>query len=1720
MAVPYKQTFIEGVNLDADELLVKQHQAMFIKNMTANLGPNPSSPSEAGANLGKYKPLEGNTLIPVTLPGGLNYCVGFYSSEQTNEGYAFIYNSTNQHSILVINGDTGAISLVYRGPLLPFALDPEYFFTEGRVVLVLRSYFDKATGKETDFKFLIFANNKTNQFCISVDDSIATNSFSTAYFTASGAFYNPIELIHHGVPTPLNKIGINTPTAYVPAATDVTKQNLIVRSGWQFRVKFIDIYGRETEHGIISEQFISVIGGGCLTASNGLSRCLTLNFDAGNPLVKFIQVEYRKWIGDDRAAALNTGWQIYEVFRKYDDSGAVAWYNRVINPLFTTPGSGITFDALTNLIKYNFCADKNSIPIDPSETSRTEPELPRISAGVFAMNKSIGFFNNVRGFEPVDPLQVNKVKFSPKLPSPNTGCEAAPLRTITFYAVIYSFYTQGGPGGSLSRFIYMNNGKAVWGFGSSGCGSYGPYSMDQVFGDQTPNNSGFIASLRGTSHKCISQQVDFNPSTGTSTFVGYTGSISASCFLQKFTIPNVPAGKYIAQIHSHKAKISDPDLQRTSTYVGGISKISNLAPASFFSLNDYASKPDKEIVIDCTAGDVHYNLSNDPLFVILDMAFTSGGAAMDGYLYEKVGEDVPVEMCPVAFPYVGTAPPGSPLNFFGSFFTDHNGFYFGGYRMIGNMALKVFADMCDGMGTSARQLYGPTGLAYPAHPSAGAINQSDGGIMHGDGTNTPTGACLGVHGDWKGRVYLTDTNGVFPEGARRVINQRVGDCTTNSIGLPGIVLAMTKVGFAITNTSGRATLVAHNRYNFLTAIGAMTPPYLSSTVPDYSTSPNNQDRIIFSQSGGACEWTDCGNCNHNRADVVVAYLACGAPPSGCTVVGQIAASTKGAAGSGYTVGATGTITTGTTLATYQVVSIGAGGSVDTYIIVNDGEGYVVGGPYATTPVTGGGDGAFTVNVTKIKPTLRTTCLADVFVKFSGVNLYGVQSGGRYGCGFVLHDEIGRHTFVQIRQGQEGFIDIPNLNDVNGVYPQMALCGIKCDIDPTTVFPTIFKKMTVCITANVAFTDFMSWAADWVQLIDNSGITNPINPTAIRIYYGSLGEYAKNNNFTTNTGWELIDTGGSAQFKPRAGDIVQFIKNGDNVWFESVIAGPVTYDKSGAFFTIEYIPELAGLMNGSLFRIIRPAQNISGDNVPFYEVNYDIPIVNGIPQILSFTVPYKDSYLIGRQIPVPGLKGQGGALSPGANLTGTPYPIEVTSTNQDATLATDGYSENNINNANGVVIFETRDFATSFPFFFESPSPADTWGSHLADRGRLMFRNATEAQERSGTEVAMSDKLSDRGSLNYLSYFERGNVFTFDRNAWGNILAAFVETGTVLFITDRDNFAVSFGTSNLKADDKGNVIYQNQYGPFSAPDRKVGSNYGCSPKDLNTIKRYSGRVCWLDSTGFVVFHDFKVAQGVSVANYYDSYINQKISKVNQLNLSPNVNGLTYFTGGIDPRTYEYYLSSFNLPVAGSPSYINALSDVDLSVNETLIIDMEKGILKGMAGFTPENYGLIPGHYLQRNFLTFKQGKPYIHHNGFGSVAAHNNFYGTQCKKWIVICVNIGGDKVKRFLWNEVYCKEHKFVATKIITQKGQSSRLLDARWDFREKFWCAEFLCDLLTPPDPNLPLQTGANVLFDGNPLSGSWMKVWYSSLNADDALYCELSSIVNYLIGVEPTAD
>jgi hypothetical protein len=1509
---PFKQDLIGPVDVDSDETKIQTNRTFYKKNLTLNVNSNPNSSSNEGINYGVNTPYQGTKSIPLNfdVPAGNNNSIGYYQSFETNEVYFFIYNSNNNHFIYRINGKDGTTQIIYANADLNFQYNPIYFISQGRSILYVVT---SPTTVASPQKYLLFTDNFNPQRLISVDDSAASNSYSPIDFPYFAKGNNMVEhsyLINLGVAPPMDCVQV----ASMPRTTDdANKQNLMVNKTWQFRIMFIDIFNRNSEHGVISAPYIAVLGGGsCVSSSSGLPRSVNLSFDSGGPLVNKIQIEYRNCFANTGDLTVDSDWKLYDTIDVYDNSDTtLAWYQRPINP-------AITYDNTTNAITYLFSADKGSLPIDITETNRFFNPLPILSATLGIIDESLFVANNVRGYAPLDPLQLDKLAFDVVLPVSN-GCETQITnKKIVVYAQIYS------PFNNVCNFIRYDNNIPVWGYANKPPND--PESYDQVLA----NPEGWVGYLVGTNFSIVSSQVQHTPGTNFNLDV-YLGPNGADMdkirnqIFQRWEF-SVPAGKYVFRVAGHAALLTD-QYASTSTYVSG---------QGLMNSNGQMTTPIKELVIDVCSDDYLSDGETDPMLVIWDMTYqttklggTFNNATMliDGYLYEdqqgssQLKGDLPIENVPTTLHGKDSATGlESPLEKFGTIKTDHNGFFFGATKADTGTINLDFTDCV---------------MEHHLYSSSSNNVFANGGHKYHNNL-------------W---AYMgTDK---FPVQGRREIKGQIVLCTNPLLGLAGQLIIRETGAHAFTDTNGFYTITCHENYD------------------------EANDTVIYGQRG-LCSTVTCdGDCSPCFSDQTVAYIPC----------------------------------------------------------------------------TGG---------------IRVTTLPTLSVNMPGLNIMGPQNGGRYGLGIILMDWMGRSTFVQANDSH--FVDIPSLLDTH-TFNFSTITFNLTDI----VFPDWVCYVSVCITDNLAWQDFISWSVDKVEFVDGAGNVNNASPTQIRITYASLSQYNSQNNFATNTNWQIQTTNDNGESSSVLEDSVEFYINGDGTWFSNTMSTLISYDNKGQSFIINYNDDLSGLLPGALIKFVRPLAD--SDNIIYRECCPIIPVIDGVAQTLTGNVQYFDSYFIQRQIPVP------------------------------TTITTI------VNNAD---VNTTSIEAMSYSYLYESPSPSDFWGDHCHTRGRIQIKNPFEGQYRIDSEIALSDTATSESFFNGLNYFDPGLVYTYDKQAWGAIVVIFAELQSLLVICEHSNFLAAYKDNRIYVDAQGNAVSNTGSNNFGSPQRKPGNPFGCQMIDINTIQKGDGIIIWMDrAKAALVFSNYTDATDISIKGGFKSYMLAKIGAMNEL-LNQDLTPPIYAHGCIDPKANVYYLT-FKFGTENIDRNVDGL--IHLNDSETMEIDIAMQSLNCWTSFVPEYFGAIEGFYFKKNIVSIVNGEPWLHHHQDNTIP-YNNFYGVQCKKIFGVVVNLSPEKVKTYMCIEVYCKEHRYIIQPVTTESGQVSRLLRKLWDYRNKFWVSDFKCDLNTVFDPSYPANITANPLHDGDALYGRWAKLLLLSDGADDALYSELTSVVTYVIADEKSAD
>jgi hypothetical protein len=702
--------------------------------------------------------------------------------------------------------------------------------------------------------------------------------------------------------------------------------------------------------------------------------------------------------------------------------------------------------------------------------------------------------------------------------------------------------------------------------------------------------------------------------------------------------------------------------------------------------------------------------------------------------------------------------------------------------------------------------------------------------------------------------------------------------------------------------------------------------------------------------------------------------------------------------------------------------------------------------------------AISVTINKcISCASRTQTVSSVSVQYSFVK--GLLSGGTYPVGLIPWDWAGRPGFVQ----PLGNAVMPS------VYQTKAFAPSELEISwPATIqVPPSVAYFTFCIGQETTIANYVTWIVDSFLFVDNTGLENTEAPTQIKIYYASLVEYNKQNNYNTTVNWGFLEplpansAAGTTQ-TPYTNDRVQFLLNGDGTFFTKNIVSLVKYDQTGQYFLIQYTSDLAGLVANARIRIFRP--KVCTTTAPYFETCSPVLVNNGTPEVSSIILNAFDTYYINRGL--------------------IPVPVA-----QDTNPVT--------------YIDQPR--LQGLPF--EHNSPSDFWGLGCYNQGRSNTANPQETVIYSKDQIALSGALSPTAQLNFLCYFDNNQKFSFFDNPTNGIVSVIPYGVILLIIGQSDHFVVGFNDNVMRVDASGNVIVPSAAEQFGNPSPKNTPKYGCLYFDKNTIYEKDGLVHWMDTAkATTVQHNFSTAQQTSqqdlkrgIPGGIDSWLRPKIKEIQNFNLQNN--NTRYWHSVVNTQGTELIITDFTL---GNTNPVNNERQIDFTANETIAMSLYSKVWKSFYGFTPELYIELEGELAGQQLFSFVKGIPYAHYNelesqGFGQM------YGQNLVRVIEPVVSIDNLRNKKPLAAAVFCKESQYFSDRVISSTGQQTRMLLGAWIQASFGWYAPFLCDLNTPVDPNRPIATGANVLMDGNTIIGTFVKVRLIGNPADDTIYSEL---------------
>lgn len=694
---------------------------------------------------------------------------------------------------------------------------------------------------------------------------------------------------------------------------------------------------------------------------------------------------------------------------------------------------------------------------------------------------------------------------------------------------------------------------------------------------------------------------------------------------------------------------------------------------------------------------------------------------------------------------------------------------------------------------------------------------------------------------------------------------------------------------------------------------------------------------------------------------------------------------------------------------------------------------------------------------------RQVSLADTKLKPVSEKLFGLQLGGTYG--FAIHgvDWMDRKNFRQ--SASHMYLNIPTINEM-GVfqYPK-----VKWSFDPDITFPSWVKKLYFSYTQNIAFSDFITWVVDRFEFIDNTGNINNISPRQIKIYYSSLNEYNKQNNFSTNSTWQIIDEQDSLQIT----DKVQFIANGDGVLFPKAITELVKFDKDGGYFLIDFNQDLVDLKEGALIKLIRENECEGADL--FAEVCESIDVVDGKPVRNFGYINAFDSYMLNRQIPT---------------------PIVIT---RQVKKAVNVGSDANVISYEVVEESESVNVIKDYSWLFEHHSPSDSWGTKCANRGRVGVKNEYEDVMCKEKEVALSGVVGSNGIVNYLHYFDERRKKVFDNPISGGIVAALAQMNTLLCVCETDAFLVPYDDNSVRVGDNGQAVVLSAEKQFGKPVRASGEEFGCKKEDRNTICFNGNVASWIDGNKIaLIVHDFRSARNVS-KDKYESFLRRKIKSIQKHNRTHDLK--RYLHSHINTRNGQVYVSDFNLH---SPNYIILSSYPGIDESETFSVTLSDGSLRKFCSFIPECYATLSSEEDEHQFFSFKGGIPYSHYNVNDD--SYLSFYGVECNYFMQVILGIEPLQDKYFVAMEVYSKNRMY-ALKVKTQYNQDSRIPPNWFKRANHFWVAPFLCAENSVPDESV--FRGGVGLLNGDLLKGKWVDVVLTGAPESKGKYNEITGII-----------
>lgn len=692
---------LKGMDLSIDEGYLPEEVARYIKGWTYLLSSdnaNMDGGQSTGANQFVFSPEIGNeefSSTPIALPDGINKAIGGGFAYETGKYYSCVWNSQKQHSIWELDANKRTVKKVIQNECLDFQYSPEHFINPTtRFTYTIET--KNVNGKIVTYTWIFIADKYNTNKQINVDDAIATNGFTHSFFTEDDACCNICNLISlGGVPKPNDCISI-TPVQPNPT-TDAAKPNALNNKVWQFRVRYIDVWGREGEHGIISQPYFNSENNLCAD-DDLLPRCVDLKFNASCKWIAAYDIEFRICGAGNNALAGDSEWKRHDRIYRYSDcsySGVYIpeFWKRPTNSKWAGPvteTNQVNFDPGGNLITYRFCANKESANIPNSETSRIQNYAPHNSNSIFKLENRIGVANNTRGFNPLTCKALDNIRFGVDIDE-DGPCDPFKKQKIVVYGHYYNPIDDKA-----------TNVRQTWLDNNQGCISYGRAGKQNGHYSNAKDNNYHYRQCFKVNNDGVENLVMYLANTPFYA-IGVQGTIASGTFVPIGVMQNlsddpnivtrwefvVPAGIYVGRWAAPGQFTSG--FENTSANVIGMTNFGNPA----LVLQEL-----HELVIDVRTSNYDSHLLSTPQAVMIwDLTsyvkFATTGNISNAVMGYARSSGKPIEKSQITTSSFGT---GSQV--YAASKTDHNGYFFGttkgdsGINGAAQLQLQIWADSC------------------------------------------------------------------------------------------------------------------------------------------------------------------------------------------------------------------------------------------------------------------------------------------------------------------------------------------------------------------------------------------------------------------------------------------------------------------------------------------------------------------------------------------------------------------------------------------------------------------------------------------------------------------------------------------------------------------------------------------------------------------------------------------------------------------------------------------------------------------------------------------------------------------------------------------------------------------------------------------------------------------------------------------------------------------